>query len=84
MVKVTQSRKGEGCGEIETHSETKCEEGDPKRKSVAVGFSMRGKQVSPWAWGKEVKAAEETDLRGLEGCSALKRAAGESICRDVN
>lgn len=41
MVKVTQSRKGEGCREIETHSETKCEEGDPKRKRGSRIFNER-------------------------------------------
>lgn len=53
-MRVTQSGEVEGCWETEPHSETKCEKGNPKRKRMVVEFSMRGKQMSSWAWGNRL------------------------------
>ena len=50
-MKVTLSSELEGCWEIESHSETKCEKSNPERKRVAVEGPVRRKQMSPGAWG---------------------------------
>ena len=52
-VKVTLSSELEGCWEIESHSETKCEKSNPERKRVAVEGPVRRKQMrftvnNPW------------------------------------